>query len=76
MRVDPANTRNGVARAASWSARARLIPDLPSGASYQWFVAAFGPFDTVDGFTGGANLFPVLGDSFQTVSVPRTVVSN
>lgn len=50
------------------------LPDLPSGSTYHWFVGGFGPYDTVDAFTGGANLFPVLGDSFQTVSEGRSFV--
>jgi hypothetical protein len=37
-------------------------------------VSGFGPYDSVDAFTRGANLFPVLGDSFQTVSEARAFV--
>ena len=50
------------------------VPDLPSGSTYQWLVAAFGPFDGIDAFASGPNLFPVLGDFFQTVSATRTFV--
>ena len=48
------------------------IPGFPSGSTYHWFVSGFGPFDSVDAFTAGVNLFPVLGSSFQTVSEART----
>ena len=48
------------------AATARL-PELPSGSTYHWFVAAIGPHDGIDAFAGGANLFPALGDSFQTI---------
>jgi len=48
------------------------LPELPSGSTYHWFVAAFGPSDGIDAFTGGAKFFPVLGDSFQTVSATRS----
>jgi hypothetical protein len=37
-------------------------------------VAEFGPFQGIDEFTGGANLFPALGTSFQTISATRTFV--
>jgi hypothetical protein len=39
-----------------------------------WFVAAIGPADGIDAFTGGANFFPALGDSFQTLSATRSFV--
>jgi hypothetical protein len=48
------------------------IPGFRSGSTYRWFVAGFGPLDSVDAFTGRASLFPPLGDSFQTVSESRT----
>jgi hypothetical protein len=50
------------------------LPELPSGSTYQWSVAAIGPFDGIDAFTGGANFFPALGDSFRTVSATRSFV--
>jgi hypothetical protein len=37
-------------------------------------VGSFGPFQGIDEFTGGANLFPALGTSFQTVSATRSFV--
>jgi hypothetical protein len=51
------------------------VPLLSSGTTYQWYVGSFGPFDGLDAFTAGANLFPALGDSFQTVSAIRTFVA-
>ena len=48
------------------------VPGFPGGSRYHWLVGGFGPFDTVDAFTGGANLFRTLGDEFQTVSESRT----
>jgi hypothetical protein len=50
------------------------MPDLPSGSTYHWFVGGFGPYDSVDAFTTGANLFPVLGGSVETVSEGRSFV--
>lgn len=35
------------------------LPELPAGATYQWFVAAIGPTNGIDEFTGGARFFPV-----------------
>ena len=55
------------------AATARL-PELPSGSTYHWSVAELGPFDGIDQFTGGANLFPALGTSFQTISATRSFV--
>jgi len=54
-------------------ATARL-PRLPSGSTYQWSVAALGPYDGIDAFAGGGTLFPVLGDSFQAISATRSFV--
>lgn len=50
------------------------LPQLPGGATYHWFVASIGPSDGIDDFTSGPNLFPALGDSFQTVSATRSFV--
>ncbi|HET9155410.1 MAG TPA: hypothetical protein VFN91_02005, partial [Myxococcaceae bacterium] len=50
------------------------LPELPGGSTYHWFVAALGPSDGIDAFTGGAKFFPALGDSFQTVSATRSFV--
>jgi len=50
------------------------LPELPAGSTYHWFVAELGPFDGIDAFTGGANLFPALGTSFQTISATRSFV--
>ena len=50
------------------------LPELPASSTYHWFVAELGPFDGVDAFTGGANLFPALGTSFQTLSATRSFV--
>ncbi len=50
------------------------LPELPSGSTYHWSVAAIGPSEGIDAFTGGANFFPVLGDAFQTVSATRSLV--
>jgi hypothetical protein len=56
------------------SATSVPLPDFPSGSTCHWFVATFGPLDSVDAFAGRASLFPALGDSFQTVSETRTFV--
>jgi len=56
---------------AATSAR---IAGLPGGATYHWLVGGFGPFDSVDAFAGGPNLFPALGSSFTTVSEQRSFV--
>jgi len=50
------------------------LPELPTGSTYHWSVAAFGPSEGIDAFTGGAKFFPVLGNSFQTVSATRSFV--
>jgi hypothetical protein len=50
------------------------LPALPGGSTYQWSVAAFGPAEGIDAFTGGAKFFPALGDSFHTVSATRSFV--
>lgn len=51
------------------------LPELPSGSTYQWFVAALGPYDGIDAFAGGgATLFPALGESFQAISTTRSFV--
>jgi hypothetical protein len=50
------------------------LPELPSGATYHWFVASVGPSDGIDAFTSGPNLFPALGDTVQTVSATRSFV--
>jgi len=50
------------------------LPELPSGSTYHWFVAALGPSDGIDAFTGGANFFPAVGEAFQTVSATRSFV--
>jgi hypothetical protein len=51
------------------------VPRLPGGATYQWFVAALGPYDGIDAFAGGgAALFPALGESFQAISATRSFV--
>ncbi|MGZ6028381.1 MAG: hypothetical protein ACXWK5_03090 [Myxococcaceae bacterium] len=50
------------------------MPELPGGSTYHWYVGGFGPYDSVDAFTTGANLFPVLGDSVETVSEARSFV--
>ena len=55
------------------SAATATLPELPPG-SYSWFVAGLGPFDGIDAFTSGPNLFRALGDSFQTVSATRSFV--
>jgi len=50
-------------------------PGLAVGARYSWFVAGFAPFDSVNAFTGGADLFPRLGSFVRTVSEPRSFVT-
>ena len=50
------------------------LPELRAGSTYHWFGAAIGPAEGIDAFTGGANFFPALGDSFQTLSATRSFV--
>ena len=47
-------------------------PDAP--AVYVVTGAAIGPAEGIDAFTGGANFFPALGDSLQTLSATRSFV--
>ena len=64
---------------AGTTARIPIAPalgvGLPRGASYTWFVAGFGPFASVDAFTGGVHLFPPLGETVQSVSETQGFVT-